>query len=310
MEQMTSGERIIILVGPTASGKTDLAATLAERIGGEIVNADSMQVYRRMDIGTAKPPPGLRRLVPHHLLDAVEPDEPFTAADFVREARRAIADIHGRGKRAIVSGGTGLYVKALTRGLAESPGGNETIREELKSQAEVEGNEALHRMLGLVDPQTARRLHSNDQLRVIRALEVYRITGRPLSALHGEHRFAVNRYACLKIGLAPDRTELYSNIDKRVEWMIGNGLVEEVKCLLSAGYGPPLKPMRSLGYRQICSFLAGECSLDEAIEFIKRDTRRYAKRQLTWFKQDREIKWIEYPVNVGMIVENANDFFY
>ncbi len=310
MEQMTSGDRIIILVGPTASGKTALAVAMAERIGGEIVNADSMQVYRRMDIGTAKPPPEVRRLVPHHLLDAVDPDEPYTAADFVREARKAIADIHGRGKRAIVSGGTGLYVKALTRGLVESPGGDETIRKELKSLAAVEGKEALHRRLALIDPQTARRLHPNDQLRVTRALEVYRITGRPLSELHGEHRFAVNSYACLKIGLAPDRSELYSNIDKRVEWMIGNGLVEEVKGLLSAGYCPLLKPMRSLGYRQVCSFLAGEYSLDKAIELIKRDTRRYAKRQLTWFNQDREIKWIEYPVNVGMIVENANDFFY
>ena len=310
MDQVTSRERIVILAGPTASGKTALAAALAERIGGEIVNADSMQVYRRMDIGTAKPSPELRRQVPHHLLDVVEPDEPFTAADFVREARTAIAGIHGRGKRAIVSGGTGLYVKALTRGLADSPGGDETIREELKSLAAVEGNEELHRRLALIDPQTARRLHPNDQLRVIRALEVYRITGRPLSELHGEHRFAGNRYACLKIGLAPDRYELYSNIDKRVEWMIGNGLVEEVKGLLSAGFGPLLKPMRSLGYRQVCAFLAGEYSLDEAIELIKRDTRRYAKRQFTWFNQDREIKWIEYPVNVGMIVENANDFFY
>lgn len=301
--------KLLIILGPTASGKTGLAVSLAEAFGGEIINADSMQVYRRMDIGAAKPSPEQLRRARHHLLDLVEPDQPFSAADFRREAEAAIADISGRGKRVIVCGGTGLYIKALTSGLMESPGGDEQLRDQFRELAEKEGGDGLLRRLARVDPATAARLHPNDLVRIVRALEVYHLTGRPISEHRDAHRFGGGGYECLKIGLKVDRETLYRDIDNRVELMLGNGLVEEVRALLASGCSPELKPMRSIGYRQVCGYLAGEYDLDEAVRLIKRDTRRYAKRQLTWFNRDPEIKWIEFPENVAMIEQNVNDFF-
>lgn len=309
MEKGTDAVKLLIILGPTASGKTELAVRLAESCGAEIVNADSMQVYRRMDIGAAKPSPEQLQRVRHHLLDLVDPDQPFTAADFRREAGKAIADIAGRGKRVIISGGTGLYIKALTKGLMDSPAGEEALRNEFRQLAEREGKEELHRRLFLVDPVTAARLHPHDQLRIIRALEVWHLTGRPISELRGGHRFAGDSYVSLKLGLKIDRESLYRTIDNRVERMIGNGFVDEVRALLADGYTPELKPLRAIGYRQMCGYLSGEFSLEEAIQLMKRDTRRYAKRQLTWFHQDTEINWIEYPANVAIIVQNVNDFF-
>lgn len=309
MDNGTDAVKVLIILGPTASGKTELAVRLAENCGGEIVNADSMQVYRRMDIGAAKPSLEQRQRVRHHLLDLVDPDEPFTAADFRREAGRAIADIAARGKRVILCGGTGLYIKALTKGLMESPPGDEELRNEFRRLAEREGREELLRRLFLVDPVSAARLHPNDQLRIIRALEVWHLTGHPISELRGGHRFSSDSYDCLKIGLRVDRESLYRSIDNRVEQMIGNGFVDEVRTLLAEGCSPELKPMRSIGYRHICGYLAGAFSLEETVQLMKRDTRRYAKRQLTWFNQDAEINWIEYPGNVAIIVQNAHDFF-
>jgi tRNA dimethylallyltransferase len=301
--------KLVIIQGPTASGKTELAVSLAERFGAEIINADSMQVYCFMDIGTAKPSLEQRRRIPHHLIDIVRPDQPFTAADFRREAGRAIHDITVRGKRVIICGGTGLYIKALTKGLMESPGSDERVRSELKELSIKLGKEVLHNMLLKVDPDSAARLHPNDQFRIIRALEVHRITGRPISELKEKHGFISEPYRCMKIGLSVDRAAVYANIDKRVDWMIVNNLIDEVRGLLAAGYEPSLKPLRSIGYRHICLYLNGEISLLEAISLIKRDTRRYAKRQLTWFNHDQEIKWFEYPENVAIIMQNVNDFF-
>jgi tRNA dimethylallyltransferase len=301
---------LVIIQGPTASGKSELAVRLAQSYSGEIVNADSMQIYRGMDIGTAKPCRDMLDRVPHHLLGIIDPDQPFSAADFRREAERAIRDIHGRGKNVFVVGGTGLYIKALTGGLVDSPGGNEELRQELKRVARDFGNLELYDRLVRVDPDTADKLHPNDLLRIIRALEVYEMTGRPASELRSRHRFSDRGgFCCLKLGITVDRTELYGRIDARVDWMFEHGLVEEVRGLLAKGYSTQLKSMQSLGYRQVSAYLAGEYSFDEAASLIKRDTRRYAKRQMTWFRKDVEIKWFEYPANIAIISNDVIEFY-
>ncbi len=308
---MDGGEKIklVSIVGPTASGKSELAVRLAERFDGEIVNADSMQVYCGMDIGTAKPSPLLRQRVPHHLVDIVSPDVNFSASDFRREAAAAIADIQSRGRKAFVVGGTGLYIRALLQGLVDSPSGDESIRRELVELAQRDGNEEILRRLALVDPETAGRLHPNDRVRVVRALEVYLQTGRPISTFRGEHGFADIHYDCLKIGLRVERQELYRRIENRVEEMIEQGLIAEVEELLRAGFTSDLKAMRSIGYKEICAYLAGEYSLDAAVALIKRDTRRYAKRQMTWFNKDFEINWVEYPDSFVTICNHVIEFF-
>ena len=309
VEDTNDKQKIVIILGPTASGKTDCAVRLAECFGGEIVNADSMQVYRGMEIGTAKPSPELRRRVPHHLIGIVEPDIDFSASDFRREAARAIADIAGRGKRVFIVGGTGLYIRALLQGLVDSPSGAGVVRGELEEQAREEGNDALLGELARVDPVTAARLHPNDLVRIIRALEVYRLTGAPISRQRSAHGFSGDYYLPLKIGLAVERRELYERIDRRVEGMMAEGLVEEVRTLLGRGFSPCLKAMRSIGYRQICAYLSDEYPLDEAVRLIKRDTRRYGKRQMTWFNNDKEIKWVEYSDNFATICNHVIEFF-
>lgn len=298
--------KLIIVQGPTASGKSELAVRLAERCNGEIVNADSMQVYRSMDIGTAKPSADQLRRVPHHLLDILDPDQTFSAADFSREAEKVIMDISRRGKNSIVCGGTGLYIRALTKGLMDSPAGNEAFRDEMKDLANREGSETLCRRLAEVDPVSAEHIHPNDLFRIIRALEVFQITGRPISELRAGHQFSTSRYDYRKIGISIDRETLYRNIDNRVDLMIRQGFLDEVQALLAAGYPSSLKPMRSLGYRHMCDYLEGVMPFEEALQLMKRDTRRYAKRQLTWFNKDPEINWIEYPGNVAIIEHIVN----
>jgi tRNA dimethylallyltransferase len=278
-------------------------------LGGEIVNADSMQVYRGMDIGTAKPSLELRQKIPHHLIDIKEPDMDFSASDFRIEAARAIADIAGRGKKPIIVGGTGLYIMALLRGLVDSPSGAGKVRVELEEEANERGGEEMLTELALVDPVTAARLHPRDLVRIIRALEVYRLTGVPISQQRLAHGFREDHYRSFKIGLAVERTELYDRINMRVERMMAEGLVEEVQALLDRGFSPIMKSMRSIGYRQICGYLAGEYPIEEAVRLIKRDSRRYAKRQTTWFKGDKEIYWVEYSDNFVSICSNVIEFF-
>jgi tRNA dimethylallyltransferase len=283
--------RLVVVCGPTAAGKTAVAIDLAERVDGEIVNADSMQVYRYMDIGTAKPTAAEQARVRHHLIDVLDPDRPFDAAAFAHLGREAIADIAARGKAPIVAGGTGLYIKALLGGLARRAVSDPDVRERLWRDVEVHGPVTLHSRLAEVDPDTAARVHPNDAMRIVRALEVFEASGRPISAHHRGHRFADAPYVTYKIGLDMDRSALYARIDRRVAAMLAEGLEAEVRSLLARGYGEGLKTMQSLGYRHMCAYIGGRIGYDEAVATLQRDTRRFAKRQLTWFRADGQIRW-------------------
>ncbi|MBC7962475.1 MAG: tRNA (adenosine(37)-N6)-dimethylallyltransferase MiaA [Steroidobacteraceae bacterium] len=301
--------KLLIICGPTASGKSDLALRLARELDAEIINADSMQVYRGLDIGTAKPTPEQRAEIPHHLIDIVDPDELFSAADFAGAADDAIQDIIARGKRVIVVGGTGLYIRALLKGLVDSPSGAGEIRAALQEEAGRFGNAAMLEKLRLVDPELAAGLHPNNLVRIIRALEVQQLTGIPLSRYQKEHSFSARRYDTLQIGISVERVELYRRIEQRVERMLAEGLLDEVRGLLAAGFGPDLKAMRSIGYKESTAHILGEQTLEETICLIKRDTRHYAKRQLTWFKADPDIIWFEYPEKFANILQHVIEFF-
>lgn len=300
--------KVIVVVGPTCSGKSDLAESVAEFSSGEIVNADSMQIYRGLDIGTAKPAAGSMSAIPHHLFDIVDPAENFTAAEYVRRAREVILEINSRKRIPVVVGGTGLYIRAMLSGLAESPGGDNAVREEYAEYAAANGNEALHALLSSVDPLAGARLHANNRVRVIRALEVFRLTGRSIVEFQQEHSFTLKWCNYLKIGINVERDELYRRINMRVDGMISAGLVDEVRTLLAAGYRPELKSMSAIGYREICSYLAGDVALPDAIELIKRNTRHYAKRQLTWFNSEDDVNWFSCPAEIDKVEESVKDF--
>jgi tRNA dimethylallyltransferase len=301
--------RILIICGPTASGKSELALRLARELDGEIISADSMQIYRGMDIGTAKPTAEEMADIPHHLLDVADPDTPFSAADFSDAASQAISGVIRRGRRPIVVGGTGLYIRALLHGLVDSPSGAGELRERLQGEARESGNLAMLERLRLVDPELAATIHPNNLVRIIRGLEVYHLTGIPLSRYQREHGFAGERFASLAIGIRVERQELYQRIEERVDRMLAAGLIDEVRRLVDAGFCPELKAMRSIGYRESCAYLSGELSLEETALLIKRNTRRYAKRQLTWFNADPDIIWLEYPEKFVTILQYCIAFF-
>ncbi|MBI5642393.1 MAG: tRNA (adenosine(37)-N6)-dimethylallyltransferase MiaA [Deltaproteobacteria bacterium] len=294
-------QKIIVIAGPTATGKSSLAIELAEIFNGEIINADSMQVYKYMDIGTAKPSAKDLSRVPHHLIGIAEPDEEYTAARFRSDAVKKIEEISGRGRTPFIAGGTGLYIRALTEGLFKGPKGCGELREGLRKEALEKGGPYLHGMLKSVDPVTASSIHPNNTVRVIRALEVFKLTGKPISEFHREHGFSEEPFDSLKIGLAIDRERLYGRIEERVEMMINSGLIGEVQVLGDRGYAWGLKPMCALGYKEISMYLRVECGIEEAKALLKRNTRHYAKRQLTWFRRDPEIRWFSPDEKNGII---------
>ncbi len=295
----SSDQPLVILAGPTASGKSEVSLALAKRFGGEIVSADSMQIYRGMDIGTAKLPLAQRQGVPHHLLDIIEPTESFSVADYAALANQTIADIHRRGNLPIVVGGTGLYINALINpyNLNKQAIRDPAYRQILKSQFDIDQGVTLHRQLQAIDPQAAQRIHPHDGQRLIRALEVYRVTNQTISQLQ-QHNEQPPAYRLVFLALTMDRPRLYQRIDARVEEMMAAGLAAEVQSLLRQGVSPQCQSMQGIGYRQMVSWLQGETSYEQAVEWIKRDTRRYAKRQYTWFKRDSRIIWLsreDYP---------------
>lgn len=299
--------RVVVILGPTAVGKSEVASELAPELRAEIINADSQQVYRYMDIGTGKPSAAQRRRVPHHLIDVVDPDEEFNAAMFRRLAAESISNIHTRGKCAIVCGGTGLYIKALTKGLFTGPAHDPEVRGALSREAERNGLAALYERLRQFDPEATTWIHPHDRQRILRALEVYQLTGKPMSQWQKEHAFAESPYHLLTIGLNRARAELYDAINRRCDRMIENGLLDEVRQLVARGYGLELKPLQSVGYRQMGMVLRGDLPLDDAVYVMKRDTRRLAKRQLTWFRNDREILWF-HPAQTGPIRAAIKNF--
>ncbi|WNG47432.1 tRNA (adenosine(37)-N6)-dimethylallyltransferase MiaA [Archangium minus] len=292
---------LTVIAGPTASGKTAIAIELARRQGGEIVSADSQQVYRYFDIGTAKPSAEELAAVPHHLVSVVEPLEPFSAAEYQRQADAAIADITSRGKPVFVVGGTGMYLRILLHGLVEAPGADPELRAELEALAAAEGREAVHRKLAEVDPETAAKLPPRDLVRVIRALEIHKQTGKPASEFRKEHAFAGERYPFRMYVLSPPREELYRVIDARAAAMFQRGLVDEVRALIARGYADAA-PMRSVGYVQAKAVVDGTLSVEEAIQQTAQETRRYAKRQLTWFRKEAGALFVEPPYDVDALL--------
>lgn len=285
-------KQILIIAGPTAAGKTEASLVLARELGAEIVSADSMQIYRGMDIGTAKPTREQREQVYHHLIDVVEPDQPYSVGDYLRDARAAIDGIIASGGLPIVVGGTGLYIRALTRGLFHGPPADLRLREQLM---ERESNDpgSLYSDLVRVDPEAAVKIHPNDFRRTIRALEVYYLRDRKLSDFQREHSFEDRPYAFHLCFLVRSRTELYPRIERRVDLMLAGGLEAEVKSMLDRGYSPELPSMQGLGYKHFIDCFLGRTTRDEAVALLKRDTKRYAKRQFTWFRREPEAVWVD-----------------
>jgi len=282
----------IAIVGSTGVGKTALALAVAQAADAEIVNLDSRQVYRGLDIGSAKPTAAERALAPHHLFDVVAPDEPFDCARYRELACRVVTEIQSRGRPVVLVGGTGLYLRVLRNGLFAGPARNPALRAQLETTESTDPGH-LYRCVQRVDPETANRVHPHDRVRLIRALEVYQLSGRPISEWQREHGFRDTGLRMCTIGIDLDRATLYARLNARCESMVAAGLIDEVRELWARGYGPELGPLRSIGYREIGAYLHGQCDLATAIVDMAGATRHLAKRQLTWFRADPDVRWYD-----------------
>lgn len=283
---------LLIITGPTAVGKTELSLKIAEELQGEIISADSMQIYRYMDIGTAKASAEERKRVRHHMIDIINPDETYSVADYQQEADRLIREICARGSLPIMVGGTGLYIRAVIQGfLFPEMETNHQLRAELTEMARKYGNEYLHQKLAEFDPEHARKIHPNDMRRIIRAIEIFQETGHNMTYYLEKQKYTPPRYNTLKIGLIREREELYDRINKRVDLMIKKGLVEEVKNIIKAGFNMSATALQGLGYKEIIGYLKGDYPLEEAIRILKKNTRNYAKKQITWFNREKDLHW-------------------
>jgi tRNA dimethylallyltransferase len=283
---------LVVILGPTGSGKTAVSLEIAERFHGEIVNCDSVALYREFFIGTAKPTPDERERVPHHLLDMVEPTAPTSAGEYSRRAREVLSDIRGRGKLPIVVGGTGLYLRALLEGLFPGPQRSEEIRERLRARAQEKGPQHLHRILKKLDLAASKKIHANDRPKLIRAIEVCLSARRPMSEQWASGRDALSGFRVLRIGLDPGRAQLYERINSRVQKMFDAGLTGETKRLIEK-YGESALPLRSIGYKQVVQHLKGELDLNATISVVQQAHRNYAKRQMTWFRREPDVSWLQ-----------------
>jgi tRNA dimethylallyltransferase len=289
---MSALPRLVVVLGPTASGKSALGIQLAEKLGGEILVCDSTQVYRHFDIGTAKVPADEQHGIPHHLVDLVEPTEIFTAGDYRRRALEVLEALRSRKILPILTAGTGLYLRALLEGLAEAPQRSEEIRARLRQKVEQRGPAHLHRALARLDPESAARIPVRDTQKIIRAIELRLLTGKPMGEIHRSGRDALQGYEIIKLGLLPPRAALYARIHARTDAMLALGWLAEVRALVASGVSPDAKPFQFIGYSQLREHLAGRLSEKDAVQQIQQATRRFAKRQLTWFRKESGVQWL------------------
>jgi len=296
---------LVVLLGPTASGKSRLAVQVAKRFGTEVLTADSRQAYRGMDLGTDKPTMEERQGVPHRLIDLADPDQTFNTGWYRQAALAEIARLYAGKQLPFVVGGTGLYIRTLVRGLCPAPQSDPQVRAELSRLAREKGRDHLYAQLVQVDPHSAARLHPNDEAKVLRALEVHRLAGQPMSAIHRLHAFQDAPFSTLLVGLQRPKEVLYRRIEERIDWQLAHGMVEETRSLLARGYGRNLGALKGLGYRQVAAYLAGECDYDEMVRRFKRDTRHFGKRQMTWFRKEPGIQWLS--VDEGESLQRTAD---
>ncbi len=302
-------QKLIVVAGPTASGKTGLAIEIAKAVGGEIVGADSMQIYKYMDIGAAKPTAEERSAAPHHMIDFLEPDAEYSVADYTEQAHKVIAEIASKGKLPVMCGGTGLYINSVVDDVTFGEFDTDyEMRAELEALAKKEGAQKLLDILGEFDPESAARLHPNNLRRIVRAIEFYRVTGVTISEHQKMTKQRESRYEPLMISVMWDREKLYERINRRVDIMIEDGLLDEVRSLMDKGYTKELNSMKGIGYKEVMDYLNGEIPYEEMVETVKQSSRRYAKRQLTWFRRDERIHWVSSENAVNEALELVRNF--